>query len=62
MLRNSFFKRNNILNGMLFGSEALLKLREDMMLAISFLSVGCRNVVLLLSFEKCLCEYFVLFL
>ena len=46
---------------MLFGPEAL---REDMMLAISSLSVGCRNIVLLLSFErwyeKCLCEYFML--
>ena len=34
------------------------------MLAISFLSVGCRNIVLPLSFarqsEKCLCEYFML--
>ena len=45
--------------------EALLELREDMMLAISSLSVGCRNIVLSLSFEryseKCLCEYFMLF-
>ena len=35
------------------------------MLAISSLSVGCRNIVLLVSFEKlsekCLCEYFMLF-
>ena len=50
---------------MLFGPEALLGLREDMMLAISYLSVGCRNIVLLLQFErkseKCLCEYFMLF-
>ena len=34
------------------------------MLATSSLSVGCRNVLLLLSFErqseKCLCEYFML--
>ena len=36
----------------MFGSEALLELRKDMMLAISFLSVGCGNIVLLLSFEK----------
>ena len=35
-----------------------------MMLTISSLSVGCRNIVLPLLFErseKCLCEYFVLF-
>ena len=37
---------------MLFRSEALLELREDMMLAISSLSVGCRNIVRLLSFES----------
>ena len=37
---------------MLFGPEALLELREDMMLAISSLSVGCRNIVLLFSFER----------
>ena len=30
---------------MLFGPEALLELREDMMLAISSLSVVCRNIV-----------------
>ena len=30
---------------MLFGSEALLELREDMMLTISSLSVGCSNIV-----------------
>ena len=36
----------------LFGPEALLGLREDMMLAISSLSVGCRNTVLLVSFER----------
>ena len=33
------------------------------MLAISSLSVGCKNIVLLVSFErwseKCLCEYFI---
>ena len=49
---------------MLFGPEALLELREDMMLATSSLSVGCRNIILLLSFErsseKCLWEYFML--
>ena len=36
-----------------------------MMSAISSLSVGYRNIVLLVSFkrlsEKCLCEYFMLF-
>ena len=37
---------------MLFGSEALLELREDMMLTISSLSIGCRNIVLPLSFER----------
>ena len=47
----SFFRRNNILSGILFGPEALLELREDIMLAIS-LSAGCRNIVLLLSFER----------
>ena len=30
------------------------------MLATSSLSVGCRNIVLLLLFERCLCEYFAL--
>ena len=48
----SFFRRNNILKVMLCGSEALLELREDMMLAISSLSVGCRNIVQLLSFKR----------
>ena len=59
----SFYRRNNILQGILFGPEALLELREDMMLAISSLSVDCRNIVLSLSFErqseKCLREYFM---
>ena len=34
-----------------------------MMLAISSLSVGCRNIVLLVLFEseKCLCGYFMFF-
>ena len=36
----------------LFGPEALLELREDMMLATSSLSVGCRNILLLLSLER----------
>ena len=30
----SFFRRNNILEGILFGPEALFELREDMMLVI----------------------------
>ena len=46
----SFLRRNNILEGLLFGPEALLELRADMMLAISPLLVGCRNIVLSLSF------------
>ena len=33
-------------------TEALLESREDIMLAIPSLSVGCRNNVLLLSFER----------
>ena len=37
---------------MLFGPEALLELREDMMLDISSLSVVCRDVVPLFSFER----------
>ena len=36
---------------MIFGPGALLELREDM-IAISSLSVGCRNIVLLVSFER----------
>ena len=35
-----------------FAPEALLQLRDDMMLAISSLSVGCRNIALSLSFES----------
>ena len=50
---------------MLFGPKTLPELREDMMLVISSLSVGYRNLVLLVSFErqteKCLSEYFMLF-
>ena len=37
---------------MLFGPEALLELREDMMLTISSLSKGCRNIVLPLLFDR----------
>ena len=48
----SFFRRNSIPYGILFGPEALLELREDMIFAISSLSVGCRKIVLLLSFER----------
>ena len=47
-----FFRRNNILEGILFGPEVLLELRKDIMLAISSLLVGCRNIVLPLSFER----------
>ena len=47
----SFLRRNNILKGILFGPKALLELTEDMMLVISSLSVGCRDIVLSLSFE-----------
>ena len=36
--------------------EALLELREDMTLAISSLSVGCRDILLLVSFERFLKE------
>ena len=61
----SLFRRNNILLGILFGPEALLELREDIMLIISSVIVGCRNIVLLLSFkrwpEKCSYEYLMLF-
>ena len=61
----SFFRRNSILQVILFGPEALMELRTDMMLAMSSLSVVCSNIVLLVSFEryseKCLCEYFMLF-
>ena len=48
----SFFRRNNIVSGILFRPEAILELREDMMLAISSLSVGCRNIALLVLFER----------
>ena len=37
---------------MLYGPEALLELRDDMMLAISSLSGGYRNIVLSFSFER----------
>ena len=56
-----FFRRNDILYGILFGSEALFELREDVMLAIFSLSVGCRKIVLPFLFEKYLCEYFMIF-
>ena len=35
-----------------FGSNALLELRKDMMLAVSSLSLGYRNIVLSLLFER----------
>ena len=47
-----FFRRNNILYGILFAPETSLELREDMMLAISSLSAGCKNIVLSFSFER----------
>ena len=48
----SLVRRNDILQGTLFGPGALLELKEDIMSALSSLSVGCGNVVLLLSFER----------
>ena len=57
---------HSILFGILLGPETLLELREDMMLAISSLSVGSRNIALSLSFErqseKRFSKYFMLFL
>ena len=62
----SVFRRNKTPQHILFEPEALLELKEDMMLAISTLLEGCRNIILSLSFkrwcEKRLCEYFMLFL
>ena len=55
----SFFRRNNFLQGILFGPEALLELREDLMMAISSLSVGCRHILLLLSSEIFYAFFFV---
>ena len=52
----SFLRRNKILKNILFGPETLLELREDMMLPTSSLLVGFRQS------EKCLYEYFMLFL
>ena len=49
---SSCFRGNNILQGILFVAEALLELKEDMILAIYSLSVGCRNIVQSLSFER----------
>ena len=48
----SFLRRNDFLQGVLLGQEALLELRENMMLAFSSLSVGFRNIVLPPSFER----------
>ena len=43
-------------------SEALIEGgREDMIFAISFLTVVCRKIVLLSSFVRCLFEYVFLF-
>ena len=44
----SCFRRIKILFGLLKGPQALLILTEDIMLAISSLSVGCINIALLL--------------
>ena len=56
----SCFRRIKILFGILKGPQALLILREDMMLAISSLSVGWINIELLhwcfKYSEKCLWE------
>ena len=46
-----FLRWNNIIYGILFVPEALLKLTEDMLLAIS-LTVGCRDIALPLSFVR----------
>ena len=51
-LEISFFLKNDIPQGILFGPEALLELREDMVLGIFSLSVGCRKIVLLILFER----------
>ena len=58
-LKVHFFKK--IFYGVYFGLEALLKLRKDIMLASSSIPVGWRNI-LLSHYEKCLCQYFMLFL
>ena len=47
---------------MQFGPEALLVLRKDIALAIASASVVFKNIVLLLSFVKCLFECDMLFL
>ena len=47
-----FFRRNYILWGTLFEPEALLELREDIMLVISSLSVDYRIIVPLVSLER----------
>ena len=52
-----FFRRNKILQGILFGLEALLELRENMVLAISSLSVGCTNILLPLVSFFCTFSY-----
>ena len=44
--------RKRVLQGILFRPEALLELKEDM-LVISSLLVGCRNIVLSHSFLRC---------
>ena len=46
------FLEEIILYKISFGPEALLELRQNVMFAISFLSVGCKNIVLLFSFPR----------
>ena len=46
----SLFWKNN--NNILFGPEALLGMRENMILVISSLSVGCRNIALPFSLAR----------
>ena len=41
------------------GQKSLLELREDIMLVISSLSRGSRNIVQLVSFERCLKNVYV---
>ena len=48
----SFFRRKNVLLRILLEPDASLDLRYDMMLAISSLSVGCRNIELLFSHSR----------
>ena len=42
-------------------ARSLVRVERRYMLAISS-SLGCRNIVVLVSFERCLCEFVMLFL